>query len=89
MFRKNPELCNDKLLRKALLTHLPRLIRESRKYRNRLNEIPEKYRYAILASEIASSLVYKSNRETDFVDRIRGHLKRVYTSERKGTEPSA
>ncbi|MCJ7499180.1 NAD-glutamate dehydrogenase [bacterium] len=88
MFRKNPELCNDKLLRKALLNHLPRLIRVSRKYRNRLNEIPEKYRYAIMASEIASSLVYKSNRETDFVDRIRGHLKRVYTSERIASEDS-
>jgi len=83
LFRRNPELCSDKLLRKALLTHLPRLIRESRKYRTRLNEIPEKYRYAILASEIASSLVYKSNRETDFVDRIRGHLKRVYASTRE------
>jgi glutamate dehydrogenase len=83
LFKRNPELCSDKLLRKALLSHLPRLIRESRKYRARIDQIPEKYRYAILASEIASSLVYKSNRETDFVDRIRGHLKRVYTSERQ------
>lgn len=85
LFRRNPALCGDPLLRKALLAHLPRLIRESRKYRARLNEIPEKYRYAILASEIASSLVYKSNRETDFVDQIRGHLKRVYTSTREGS----
>ena len=82
LFKRNPELCDEPLLRKALLTHLPRLIRESRKYRARLNEIPEKYRYAIVASEIASSLVYKSNRDIDFVDRIRGHLKRMYTSTR-------
>jgi glutamate dehydrogenase len=83
LFRRNPELTNDQLLRKALLAHVPGIIRESRKYRARLNEIPEKYRYAILASEIASSLVYKSNRETDFVDQIRGHLKRVFTSTRQ------
>jgi glutamate dehydrogenase len=87
LFRRNPELTSDQLLRKALLAHLPRMIRESRKYRARLNEIPEKYRYAILASEIASSLVYRSKRETDFVDQIRGHLKRVYTSARQEGDP--
>jgi glutamate dehydrogenase len=87
LFRKNPELCGDQLLRKALFAHLPPLISESRKYRARVGEIPEKYRYAILASEIASSLVYRSNRETDFVDQIRGHLKRIYTSERQERDP--
>jgi len=40
-----------------------------------------------LASEIASSLVYRSKRETDFVDQIRGHLKRVYTSARQEGDP--
>jgi len=87
LFRRNPELTNDQLLHKALLAHLPRMVRENRKYRARLNEIPEKYRYAILASEIASSLVYRSKRETDFVDQIRGHLKRVYTSARQEGDP--
>jgi len=82
LLRKNPGLCDDPLLKKAILAHLPRLIRENRKYRARIKEMPPKYRYAILASEIASSLVYKSNRETDFVEQIRGHLKRVYTSTR-------
>ncbi len=82
LFRENPELTRDQLMRKALFAHLPRIIRESKKYRARLNEIPEKYRYAILASEIASSLVYRSNRDTDLVDQIRGHLKRVYAAER-------
>jgi glutamate dehydrogenase len=87
LFLRNPELTSDQLLRKALLAHLPGIIRENKKYRARLNEIPEKYRYAILASEIASSLVYRSKRETDFVDQIRGHLKRVYTSERQKGDP--
>lgn len=82
LFRRNPELTSDQVLRKALLAHLPRIITERRKYRSRLNKMPAKYMYAIMASEIASSLVYKSNRETDFVDQIKGHLKRVYTSKR-------
>ena len=82
LFKKNPDLCCEALLRKALLAHLPRLIRDSRKYRARIKKMPDKYRYAILASEIASSLVYKSNREADFVDHIMRHLKRVYTSTR-------
>jgi glutamate dehydrogenase len=65
------------LFRKALLAHLPRLLRENRRYRSRIPGMPEKYRYAILASEIASSLVYKSDRETDFTNMVEGHLKRV------------
>jgi len=87
LFQRNPELISDQIMRKALLAHVPGIIRESKKYRPRLNEIPKKYMYAILASEIASSLVYKSNRETDFVDQIKGHLKRVYTSERQRGDP--
>ncbi len=82
LFRKRPELSNDPILQKAIFAHLPRLIGESKKYRARVSKMPDKYRYAILASEIASSLVYKSNRETDFVEQVKGHLKRVYASRR-------
>ncbi|MDF1535150.1 MAG: NAD-glutamate dehydrogenase [bacterium] len=77
LLRKRPDLTAEPLFRKALYAHLPRMISESRRFRSRLREIPEKYVYAIMASEIASSLVYKSNREIDFVDQVRGHLKRV------------
>ncbi|HSG05144.1 MAG TPA: amino acid dehydrogenase, partial [Nitrospiria bacterium] len=76
--RRNEELCDRPLFRKALLDHLPRMIREKRKYRARIGQLPEKYRYAILASEISSSLVYRSNREADFEDIIQGHLRRVF-----------
>ena len=83
LLRSNPDLTRDPLFRKALYAHLPRLIGESRKFRSRLNTIPEKYVYAIMAAEIASSLVYKSNRETDFVEQIKGHLKRVLVSDQR------
>jgi glutamate dehydrogenase len=77
LLRNDPELTGEPLFRKALYAHLPLMISESRKYRARLKNIPEKYIYAIMAAEIASSLVYKSNRETDFVEQVKGHLKRV------------
>lgn len=82
LFKRNPALCDEPLLRKAIVAHMPRMIRDSKKYRARIKDMPEKYRYAILASEIASSLVYMSNRETDFVDQIKGHLKRMYSAAR-------
>jgi glutamate dehydrogenase len=77
LLRNRSDLTEEPIFRKALYAHLPRMVSESRKLRSRLKDIPEKYVYAIMASEIASSLVYQSNRETDFVDQIRGHLKRV------------
>jgi glutamate dehydrogenase len=76
-FSQNPETTIKPLFRKTLLSHLPRLLRESRRYRSRIRNMPEKYLFAMLSSEIASSLVYKSNRETDFMDMVEGHLKRV------------
>ena len=80
---RNPHLCDQPLFRRTLFDHLPALIGEKRRYRDRINTLPEKYRYAILASEISSSLVYRSNREADFEDMVRGHLKRVATGQRK------
>ncbi|UCF31852.1 MAG: NAD-glutamate dehydrogenase [bacterium] len=77
--QRNPEMCEQVLFRKALLDHMPDLIREKRKYRSRIGRLPSKYRYAILASEIASSLVYRSSREADFEDVVVGHLRRVFS----------
>jgi glutamate dehydrogenase len=83
---RNPHLCGQPLFRRALFEHLPALIREKPKYRRRVNTLPKKYRYAILASEISSSLVYRSNREADFEDMVRGHLKRVAVSQRQESD---
>lgn len=73
-FQKNPELCNKPLYRKAILLHLPRLIGKVGRFRKRIDDLPEKIKYAILASEIASSLVYKSNEEASYMEMIEGHL---------------
>ncbi|TWJ32627.1 NAD-glutamate dehydrogenase domain-containing protein [Geobacter argillaceus] len=75
-FQRNPHLCNDPLFRQALLNHLPRLLREEPLYSSRVKELPAKYRFAILAAEIGSSLVYCGDREADFEEMLKGHLAR-------------
>jgi glutamate dehydrogenase len=75
-FQAHPELCDDPLFKKAIEAHLPRLLRETQRYRRRIKNLPPKYKYAILAAELASSLVYRGDTEADFVEMLRGHLMR-------------
>lgn len=76
-FSARPALCLQAPFRKAVLSHLPRLLQETGAYRQRINRLPKKYLCAILAAEIGSSLVYSGNRDADFEDMIRRHLARV------------
>lgn len=76
-FSARPELCLQLPFRKAILSHLPRMLQESAAYRQRIRKLPQKYLCAILAAEIGSSLVYSGSRDTDFEDMIRRHLARV------------
>ena len=76
-FAARPELCLQLPFRKAILSHLPRMLQESAAYRQRIRTLPQKYLCAILAAEIGSSLVYSGSRDTDFEDMIRRHLARV------------
>ncbi len=76
-FSSRPELCLQPPFRQAVLSHLPRMLRESAAYRQRIRKLPQKYLCAILAAEIASSLVYSGSRDADFEDMIRRHLARV------------
>jgi len=75
-FQGHAELCLQPLYRQAILKHLPRLLRDTPAYRQRIRKLPAKYIYAILAAEIASSMVYQGNREADFAGMIKGHLQR-------------
>jgi len=78
-FQERPHLCNEPLFSQAILSHLPRLIRETPLYRERIKELPAKYRFAILASEIATSLVYCGDLEADFEEMLKGHLTRIFS----------
>ncbi|KAA0889134.1 NAD-glutamate dehydrogenase domain-containing protein [Oryzomonas rubra] len=76
-FSARPELCLQPPFRKAILNHLPRLLRETPAFRKRIRNLPRKYLCAILAAEIGSSLVYTGNRDTDFEEMVRRHLART------------
>jgi len=73
-FQQNPFLCKKPLYRKAILQHLPRLIGKTSHFRKRIDALPEKIKYAILASEIASSMVYMGNEEANYIEMVEGHL---------------
>jgi glutamate dehydrogenase len=76
-FQKNPHLCRQALYRKAILNHLPEILRRERRFRNRVDGLPEKIKYAILASEIASSMVYRNNEDETFAEMIEYRLSRM------------
>ncbi|HJV66086.1 MAG TPA: NAD-glutamate dehydrogenase domain-containing protein [Geomonas sp.] len=77
-FQNRPQLCLQPLYRRAILSHLPRMLREEPKYSRRIRNLPQKYLFAILAAEIGSSLVYRGDREADFEATIKGHLQRYF-----------
>ena len=78
-FQARPELSEQRLFRRALLNHLPALIRESPKYRARVKGLPLKIKNAILASEIACLIVYGAGWEMDLESRLREYLKREFS----------
>ena len=78
-FQKRPELCGEPIFQRAIRNHLPRILADE--YSDRIKNLPAKYQYAILAAEIASSLVYCGDREADFEEMLRGHLVRILGSQ--------
>ena len=74
-FQTRPELAGQPLFERIILNHLPALIRDSPKFKKRIKEFPPKIKYAILACEIASHLVYHGGWEMDFENRLIGYVK--------------
>jgi glutamate dehydrogenase len=77
-FQRRPQLCMQPLYRRAILSHLPRMLGQDSKYARRIKNLPAKYIFAILAAEIGSSMVYRGDREADFEATIKGHLQRYF-----------
>lgn len=77
-FQEQPGLPLREPYRRALLAHLPAMLREDVRFRRRLARLPQKYRAAILAAEIGSSLVYRGDRDADFADAVRLHVQRYF-----------
>ncbi len=76
--RRIRSFANSHLFRRAIEAHLPRLLRENPRYRRRIRNLLPKYRSAMLASEIASSLVYRGDNEAAFLAMLHAHLQRVF-----------
>ena len=79
-FQQRPELCSKPLYQAAILRHLPKIISETPRFRKRIAELPAKIKYAILASEIASSLVYVGDKEAAYEQMLQGHLRQLASS---------
>jgi glutamate dehydrogenase len=77
-FQAKPELALQPLYKKALFAHLPKMLREEPRYRQRLKRLPQKYLSAILAAEIGSSMVYCGDSDGGFEDEVRLHLQRNF-----------
>lgn len=73
-FQAQPKVSRQPIFQKVLLGHLPRLLREDARYRRRINSLPPKYRYAILAGEIAALIVYRGGWEPDLESTLRNFL---------------
>jgi glutamate dehydrogenase len=77
-FQTSPGLAFQPLYKKAILSHLPRMLREEPRYRQRIKRLPQKYLSAILAAEIGASMVYRGDRDSAFADEVRLHLQRNF-----------
>ena len=85
-FQAHPEVCDQPLYRQAILEHLPDMLtRVDSPFRDRLGRLPEKIKFAILASEISSSMVYHGNREEAFLEAVVGHLQRRAMAYQQGS----
>jgi len=77
-FQKHAHLCGKQLFRKAILAQLPERLRTEERYRRRIKRLPKKHLFVILASEIASSMVYRENHEADFLGVLQSPLQRSF-----------
>jgi glutamate dehydrogenase len=77
-FQNNPEIGRQPSFEKVILSHLPAMLREDDRFRGRISVLPPKYRSAILAAEIGSSMVYRADQDAEFEDSIRLHVERRF-----------
>ncbi len=77
-FEAHPEDTLRAPYRQALLAHLPRIIRESASYKLRVKQLPSKYRSAILAAELATTMVYRQPLEPDFGAAIHAYAQQMF-----------
>lgn len=76
-FQRNPDVSRQEAFERAIWSHLPAFLRQDR-FRSRLDRLSQKYRSAILAAEIGSSMVYRADHDAEFEDSVRRHVERRF-----------
>jgi len=77
-FESNPEQVKSPKQQNAMLAHMPKMIKNSEEFGRRMQtHLPEKVKYAILASKLASGLVYAGDDDSLYGDIIEAQLERV------------
>jgi len=77
-FQKRPEICQQPLFKRAIMSHLPDFLSTNEQYRQRIEKLPQKYIFAILAAEIGSAMVYRGDQEADFEALVKVFLSRNF-----------
>jgi len=77
-FQKRPEICQQPLFKRAIMSHLPDFLSTNEQYRQRIEKLPQKYIFAILAAEIGSAMVYRGDQEVDFEALVKVFLSRNF-----------
>ncbi len=78
-FTARPELLAQPVYRKVLLAHLPAMAREQPWLRRRVPRLPAKYRCAMVAVELATTIVYRGGWEPDLEESLRDYARRTFT----------
>jgi glutamate dehydrogenase len=82
-FQARSDLTLKDPFRRALLAHLPALIRKTPRFRVRVRNLLPKYRAAILAAEIATSIVYRDGFTADFGQDLKAYSARTFGGTRE------
>jgi glutamate dehydrogenase len=77
-FQARPDLTLKNPFRWALLAHLPALIRKTPRFGIRVRNLLPKYRAAILAAEIAATIVYRDGFTADFGQDLKAYVSRAF-----------
>jgi glutamate dehydrogenase len=80
LFQARTALSLEPAFQRVILAHLPAMMRQSARFRRRIGRLPPKYRSAILAAEIGSSMVYQGDLEAELEDAVRLHVERHFAA---------
>ncbi len=81
-FQSRPRLAASPVFRPVILAHLPAFVGSHPRFRARIRRrLPVKYYAAILASELAASIVYRGGWELDYATSLKNYVKKQFPAQ--------